>query len=63
MEIFELYSIYNQCDGVSTDTRNITENSLFFALKGENFNANDFALQALENGAAFAVVYDKNLKN
>lgn len=62
MEIFELYSIYNQCNGVSTDTRNITENSLFFALKGENFNANDFALQALENGAAFAVVDDKNLK-
>lgn len=62
MEIFELYSIYNQCNGVSTDTRNITENSLFFALKGENFNANDFALQALENGAAFAIVDDKNLK-
>jgi len=62
MDIFELYSIYNQCSGVSTDTRNITENSLFFALKGENFNANDFALKALENGAAFAVVDDKNLK-
>jgi len=62
MEIFELYSIYNQCNGVSTDTRNITENSLFFALKGENFNANNFVLQALENGATFAVVDDKNLK-
>ncbi|SFO40731.1 UDP-N-acetylmuramoyl-tripeptide--D-alanyl-D-alanine ligase [Paenimyroides ummariense] len=62
MEIFELYSIYNQCNGVSTDTRNITENSLFFALKGANFNANDFALKALENGAAFAVVDDKNLR-
>lgn len=62
MEIFELYSIYNQCSGVSTDTRNIIENSLFFALKGENFNANDFAVKALENGVAFAVVDDKNLK-
>lgn len=62
MEIFELYSIYNQCNGVSTDTRNITENSIFFALKGEKFNANNFALQALENGAAFAVVDDKNLQ-
>ena len=62
MELFELYSIYNQCNGVSTDTRNITENSLFFALKGANFNANNFALQALENGAAFAVVDDINLK-
>lgn len=62
MEIFELYSIYNQCNGVSTDTRNITENSIFFALRGEKFNANNFALQALENGAAFAVVDDKNLQ-
>lgn len=62
MELFELYSIYNQCNGVSTDTRNITENSLFFALKGANFNANNFALQALENGAAFAVVDDINLR-
>lgn len=62
MELFELYSIYNQCNGVSTDTRNITENSLFFALKGANFNANNFALQALENGATFAVVDDINLK-
>lgn len=61
METFELYSLYNQCNGVSTDTRNIAENSIFFALKGDNFNANDFALQALENGAAFAVVDDKNL--
>lgn len=62
METFELYSLYNQCSGVSTDTRNIVENSLFFALKGDNFNANDFAIQALEKGAAFAVVDDQNLK-
>ncbi len=59
---FELHSIYSQCNGVSTDTRNIAENSIFFALKGANFNANEFALQALENGAAYAVVDDKNLK-
>lgn len=62
MEIFELYSLFTQCEGVSTDTRNIIPNSLFFALKGDNFNANDFALQALEKGAAFAVVDDQNLK-
>lgn len=62
METFELYSLYNQCNGVSTDTRNIAENSLFFALKGANFNANDFAIQAIEKGAAYAVVDDKNLK-
>lgn len=61
MQTFELYSIFNQCNGVSTDTRNITENSLFFALKGDHFDANDFALQALEKGAAFAVVDKKEL--
>ena len=62
MEISEIYSIFNNCNGVSTDTRNITENSLFFALKGEHFNANEFALKALENGAAFAIVDDPELK-
>lgn len=61
MQTFELYSIYNQCNGVSTDTRNIAENSIFFALKGDHFDANDFALQALEKGAAFAVVDNKEL--
>lgn len=61
MELFELHSIFSQCNGVSTDTRNIIENSIFFALKGSNFNANEFALQALENGAAYAVIDDKNL--
>lgn len=61
MEIFELYALFNQCNGVSTDTRNITENSIFFALKGENFDANEFAIQALEKGAAFAVVDNKEL--
>ncbi|UUV20521.1 UDP-N-acetylmuramoyl-tripeptide--D-alanyl-D-alanine ligase [Paenimyroides aestuarii] len=62
MELFELYALFTQCNGVSTDTRNILPNSMFFALKGANFNANEFALQALEKGAAYAVVDDINLK-
>src|SRR5690606_4273648 len=62
METFELYAIYNQCNGVSTDTRNITNDSLFFALKGENFDANDFALEAIEKGAAYAVVDKKEFQ-
>ena len=41
---------------VSTDTRNLPEGCIFFALKGANFNGNRFALQALEMGAALAVV-------
>lgn len=41
---------------VSTDTRKLSKGSLFFALKGENFNANSFAADALEQGCAYAVI-------
>lgn len=56
MNIQELYSCFLQCDNVSIDTRNITPNSLFFALRGENFDANEFAQDALEKGALFAII-------
>lgn len=56
MNITELYQCFLQCDQVSTDSRNIGQNSLFFALKGENFDANSFAEQAIANGASFAVI-------
>ena len=56
MEIQELHKIYLEYPVISTDTRNITENSLFFALKGENFNGNEFAEEALKKGSAFAIV-------
>lgn len=57
MEIKELYSLFvGACSGVvTTDTRKITPGALFFALKGENFNGDDFVAQALELGAAYAV--------
>lgn len=55
MEIKELYSIFKACGKVTTDSRAITGGELFFALKGENFDGNDYALPALEKGAAFAV--------
>lgn len=51
-----LYSKFLQSDGVSIDTRTITKGNLFFAIKGPNFNGNKYAQQALDNGAAFAVV-------
>ena len=54
--LMELYDIFEQCTGVTTDSRKITEGSLFFALHGANFDGNAFALQALEQGAAYAVV-------
>lgn len=54
-----LYSRFLLSDGVSIDTRTIKENNLFFAISGPNFNANDFAVQALEKGASYAVVDDE----
>lgn len=55
ISIEELYNIYNSHPIISTDTRNITRDSLFFALKGDHFNGNDFAKKALENGASYAI--------
>lgn len=57
MTIDELYDIYLSCGGqVTTDSRTLQGGELFFALKGENFDGNLYALKALENGAARAVV-------
>lgn len=56
MKIQELYQIFLKSDGISTDTRKIQANQLFFALKGENFNGNKFAENALERGTSFAVI-------
>lgn len=58
ISLTELYQKYKECSGVSTDTRKIEEASMFFALKGPNFNANAFAEQAIEKGAKYAVVDD-----
>ncbi len=56
MPIEELYSIYQQNPSVQTDTRKLKPGDLFFALKGQNFNGNEFAKKALEDGASFAVI-------
>jgi UDP-N-acetylmuramoyl-tripeptide--D-alanyl-D-alanine ligase len=51
-----IYSKYKESGKVSTDTRQITPKSVFFALKGPHFNANEFAAEALAKGASYAVV-------
>ena len=56
MDIQGLYSLFKECSSVTTDSRNISGGELFVALKGENFNGNEFALKALEAGAKYAVV-------
>lgn len=56
MDIAALYPLFLNANGVTTDSRNCTEGSMFFALKGESFNGNTFAGQALERGCAFVVI-------
>ena len=56
MNIGDLYKLYITHGLVDTDTRNIRKNTMFFALKGETFNGNKFAEEAIANGASYAVV-------
>lgn len=56
MPIEELYQIYLKYPNVQTDTRSLNPGCLFFALKGETFNGNEFAGKALEQGAAYAII-------
>ncbi|PWU01755.1 MAG: UDP-N-acetylmuramoylalanyl-D-glutamate--2,6-diaminopimelate ligase [Bacteroidetes bacterium] len=56
MQIEELYKIYLKHPSVQTDTRLLKKDDIFFALKGPNFNGNQFAKQALDSGASYVVV-------
>ncbi len=59
MEIQELYKIYRQYPSIKTDTRKLEAGDIFFALKGPNFNGNQFAGQALKSGAAYVIADEK----
>ncbi|HQQ95476.1 MAG TPA: UDP-N-acetylmuramoyl-tripeptide--D-alanyl-D-alanine ligase [Bacteroidia bacterium] len=60
----ELYACYLQCGGqISTDTRKLYSGSLFVALRGDKFNANTFASEALKEACAFAIVDDPAVVN
>ena len=52
----ELYQKFLSCTSVSIDSREVTENAMFFALRGENCDGNQYAADALEKGCAFAVI-------
>jgi len=56
MSIQELYDIYLKYPSVQTDSRKVKAGDMFFALKGDNFNGNRFAAQALQDGAVCAIV-------
>lgn len=59
MGIEELYSLYIKHYRVDTDTRRIRANSIYFALKGDNFNGNVFAKEAIQKGASYSIVDEK----
>ena len=56
MTIAEIHRLFLQCTSISTDTRKIENNCMFVALKGENFDANTFAEEALAKGAKYVIV-------
>ncbi len=62
MGLHSIYEKFLECGKVSTDTRRIEPGALFFALKGPNFNANQFAREALDKGAAYAVIDEEQYK-
>ena len=59
MKTEQLYRIFmEESKGVSTDSRTLTNGQIFFALWGQNFNGNKYAAEALDKGAAYAVIDD-----
>jgi len=63
MDIQNLYSLFQSSKGVSIDSRSIKKDEIFFSIKGDNFDGNSFALDALDKGAKFSIVDDIKLKN
>lgn len=61
MTIPQLYSIFLNHPLITTDSRDVPQNSIFFALKGETFDGNQYAIPSLEKGASYAVIDDSNI--
>lgn len=61
MDINRLYTLFQTCFGVTTDSRKIGGGEMFFALRGESFDGNKFAVKALQDGAAYAVIDSKEV--
>lgn len=62
MNIANLYKLYKRYPSVQTDTRKLKSGDIFFALKGPSFNGNEFAEKAIGDGAAYAVIDDKQFE-
>ena len=62
MDIPQIYRLYKKSFLVSTDTRKITKDCIFFALKGDNFNGNAYAEEALKKGASYAIIDEEKFQ-
>jgi len=60
MDIKKIYALFQQHFTICTDNRRITEGSIFFALKGEKFNGNKYALKAIQDGCSYAIIDEKS---
>lgn len=60
MNTEQLHQLFLECQKANTDTRKIEKNDMFFALKGDNFNGNQYASQAIEKGAKYAIVDEED---
>ena len=60
MNIEAIHSLFLKCNFISIDTRKIQPNSFFIAIKGDRFDANTFAKEALEKGASYVVIDDES---
>ncbi len=62
MNITNLYSLFQKYPFICTDSRKIIKNSIFFSLKGDNFNGNQYALKAIKDGCSYAII-DEEIYN
>jgi len=62
MSIPELYELFKRYPSIQTDSRKLKEGDIFFALKGPNFNGNEFTKKALDEGASYAVIDEKQFE-
>lgn len=63
MNLETLHNLFLDCNSVSTDTRKIEQGDIFFALKGDNFNGNKYAQQAIDKGAKYAVIDEEEFQS
>ena len=59
MRTDQIYKLFRESTGITTDSRSVTEGQIFFALWGDNYNGNKFAEEALEKGASWAIIDDQ----